>query len=302
MPLMGGRPPRRTVQDRMTGHDVRLTDEQVALVRRLQRGQFGDGSFDPYEVGGSSSPWVWGSAAGSWPSRLLVPPAGCGLLQRGPDDPPSDQPTCRQAQLHPVPGGEGEGRCHLRSGVRSRVPTRTDLPCPCRSLAWCTPSRWAGSSLTGPGTAPLASTTSGRGRTLTRCWAGTRCTCPRPSWPCPAMRSPTTRLPSTCPVKRRWALHCGGVWAPVAGPAPQLTPVPAATGVAAAGAGREEAQLLAAQVPQPAGRARVRPLHPGAFRALPRPLSVPAAAQDEGVCVGGCSAPGGGLRTGHGAG
>ncbi|KAF3822840.1 hypothetical protein GH733_008214 [Mirounga leonina] len=39
----------RTVQDRMTGHDVRLTDEQVALVRRLQRGQFGDGSFNPYE-------------------------------------------------------------------------------------------------------------------------------------------------------------------------------------------------------------------------------------------------------------
>ncbi|XP_038283381.1 ribosome biogenesis protein BOP1 isoform X4 [Canis lupus familiaris] len=39
----------RTVQDRMTGHDVRLTDEQVALVRRLQRGQFGDVSFDPYE-------------------------------------------------------------------------------------------------------------------------------------------------------------------------------------------------------------------------------------------------------------
>lgn len=39
----------RTVQDRMTGHDVRLTDEQVALVQRLQRGQFGDVSFDPYE-------------------------------------------------------------------------------------------------------------------------------------------------------------------------------------------------------------------------------------------------------------
>lgn len=59
--LTGG-PPRRTVQDRMTGHDVRLTDEQVALVRRLQRGQFGDGSFDPYEVGGSSSPWVRGGS------------------------------------------------------------------------------------------------------------------------------------------------------------------------------------------------------------------------------------------------
>lgn len=39
----------RTVQDLTTGHDLRLTDEQVALVRRLQRGQFGDGSFDPYE-------------------------------------------------------------------------------------------------------------------------------------------------------------------------------------------------------------------------------------------------------------
>ncbi|XP_048215039.1 ribosome biogenesis protein BOP1 [Perognathus longimembris pacificus] len=39
----------RTVQDRMTGHDLRLTDEQVALVQRLQRGQFGDADFDPYE-------------------------------------------------------------------------------------------------------------------------------------------------------------------------------------------------------------------------------------------------------------
>ncbi|KAJ1076198.1 hypothetical protein K5549_018123, partial [Capra hircus] len=39
----------RTVRDRMTGHSMRLTDEQVALVQRLQRGQFGDVSFDPYE-------------------------------------------------------------------------------------------------------------------------------------------------------------------------------------------------------------------------------------------------------------
>lgn len=39
----------RTVQDRMTGRDVRLTDEQVALVRRLQSGRFGDMGFDPYE-------------------------------------------------------------------------------------------------------------------------------------------------------------------------------------------------------------------------------------------------------------
>ncbi|XP_072458794.1 ribosome biogenesis protein BOP1 isoform X2 [Notamacropus eugenii] len=39
----------RTVQDKMTGQDVRLTDEQVALVQRLQKGQFGDASYDPYE-------------------------------------------------------------------------------------------------------------------------------------------------------------------------------------------------------------------------------------------------------------
>lgn len=42
---------RRTVQDRMTGCDMRLTDEQMALVQRLQRGQFGDVNFNPYEVG-----------------------------------------------------------------------------------------------------------------------------------------------------------------------------------------------------------------------------------------------------------
>lgn len=42
---------RRTVQDKMTGRDLRLTDEQVALVQRLQRGQFGDVGFNPYEVG-----------------------------------------------------------------------------------------------------------------------------------------------------------------------------------------------------------------------------------------------------------
>ncbi|NWI20106.1 BOP1 protein, partial [Crypturellus soui] len=39
----------RTVQDKMTGADIKLTDEQVALVQRLQKGQFGDARFDPYE-------------------------------------------------------------------------------------------------------------------------------------------------------------------------------------------------------------------------------------------------------------
>uniref|UniRef100_A0A8C5SVC6 Ribosome biogenesis protein BOP1 n=2 Tax=Laticauda laticaudata TaxID=8630 RepID=A0A8C5SVC6_LATLA len=39
----------RTVQDKMTGADVKLTDEQVELVNRLQHGQFGDVNFNPYE-------------------------------------------------------------------------------------------------------------------------------------------------------------------------------------------------------------------------------------------------------------
>ncbi|XP_025070024.1 ribosome biogenesis protein BOP1 isoform X2 [Alligator sinensis] len=39
----------RTVRDKMTGADVKLTDEQVELVQRLQRGQFGDVRFNPYE-------------------------------------------------------------------------------------------------------------------------------------------------------------------------------------------------------------------------------------------------------------
>ncbi|XP_030921456.1 ribosome biogenesis protein BOP1 [Geospiza fortis] len=39
----------RTVQDRQTGAEVALSEEQLELVRRLQRGHFGDVSFDPYE-------------------------------------------------------------------------------------------------------------------------------------------------------------------------------------------------------------------------------------------------------------
>ncbi|XP_069478001.1 ribosome biogenesis protein BOP1 [Ambystoma mexicanum] len=39
----------RTVHDKMTGADIKLTDEQVDLVHRLQRGQFGDVNFNPYE-------------------------------------------------------------------------------------------------------------------------------------------------------------------------------------------------------------------------------------------------------------
>ncbi|KAK6491307.1 ribosome biogenesis protein bop1 isoform X1 [Huso huso] len=39
----------RTVHDKKTGSDIRLTDEQIDLVHRLQKGQFGDVSFNQYE-------------------------------------------------------------------------------------------------------------------------------------------------------------------------------------------------------------------------------------------------------------
>ncbi|XP_029448153.1 ribosome biogenesis protein BOP1 [Rhinatrema bivittatum] len=39
----------RTVHDKKTGADLKLTDEQVELVHRLQRGQFADVNFNPYE-------------------------------------------------------------------------------------------------------------------------------------------------------------------------------------------------------------------------------------------------------------
>ncbi|CAJ1084297.1 ribosome biogenesis protein bop1-like [Xyrichtys novacula] len=39
----------RTVQDKQTGSDVVLSDEQVELVKRLQRGQFGDVNFNEYQ-------------------------------------------------------------------------------------------------------------------------------------------------------------------------------------------------------------------------------------------------------------
>lgn len=42
---------RRTVKDKSTGQDVVLTDEDVDLIQRLQKGQFPSSTTDPYEVG-----------------------------------------------------------------------------------------------------------------------------------------------------------------------------------------------------------------------------------------------------------
>ncbi|XP_067111897.1 ribosome biogenesis protein bop1 [Osmerus mordax] len=39
----------RTVHDKMTGSDVKLSDEQIELVQRLQKGHFGDVNFNEYE-------------------------------------------------------------------------------------------------------------------------------------------------------------------------------------------------------------------------------------------------------------
>ncbi|XP_051925880.1 ribosome biogenesis protein bop1 [Hippocampus zosterae] len=39
----------RTVHDKQTGSDIVLSDEQVELVKRLQRGQFGDVNFDEFQ-------------------------------------------------------------------------------------------------------------------------------------------------------------------------------------------------------------------------------------------------------------
>ena len=41
---------RRTVHDKQTGSDIVLSDEQVELVKRLQRGQFGDVNFNEHQV------------------------------------------------------------------------------------------------------------------------------------------------------------------------------------------------------------------------------------------------------------
>lgn len=54
----------------MTGADIKLTDEQVELVQRLQKGQFGDVHFDPYEV-------RWWRALRARGARCRARPARC---------------------------------------------------------------------------------------------------------------------------------------------------------------------------------------------------------------------------------
>lgn len=47
---------RRTVHDKQTGSDLILSDEQLELVNRLQKGQFGDINFNEYEVRSVQTP------------------------------------------------------------------------------------------------------------------------------------------------------------------------------------------------------------------------------------------------------
>ncbi|XP_078086270.1 ribosome biogenesis protein bop1 [Mustelus asterias] len=39
----------RTIPDKMTGTEIRLTDEQIDLIHRIQKGQYGDVKFNPHE-------------------------------------------------------------------------------------------------------------------------------------------------------------------------------------------------------------------------------------------------------------
>lgn len=75
--------------------------------------------------------------------------------------------------------------------------------------------------------------------------------------------------PEYLPSEEEVSLVRAGVCLPPPAPRSGLTPAFTAHGLGAARARREEAQLPAAPVPEPAGCACVRPLHPGALRALP---------------------------------
>jgi len=41
---------RRTVKDRQTGGELRLSDEQVAQINNMQRGRYPSIGYNPYEV------------------------------------------------------------------------------------------------------------------------------------------------------------------------------------------------------------------------------------------------------------
>lgn len=193
------------MRDRMTGHSVRLTDEQVALVQRLQRGQFGDVSFDPYEVGSSCWPWGWGTCRAQAHPPLLAPQPAVDFFSGDlMIHPVTNRPADKRSFIPSLVEKEKVGVGHPWGAPACPAPTPLTRRL-CRSPAWCTPSRWAGSSLAGLGTTLPASTTCGPRRIPMRCWVAIRCTFLLPSWPCPATQSPTTRLPSTCPARRRWA-------------------------------------------------------------------------------------------------
>lgn len=82
-------PCRRTVHDKQTGSDIVLSDEQVELVNRLQKGQFGDVNFNEYEV---RSPW-WKY---TWQTHDAVLTVVAPLLQ------PQVEFFSNEVMIHPV--------------------------------------------------------------------------------------------------------------------------------------------------------------------------------------------------------
>ena len=48
----------RTVKDKFTGKEVVLSDQQLDMVRRIQRAEYPNASYNPYEVcGGGGRGW-----------------------------------------------------------------------------------------------------------------------------------------------------------------------------------------------------------------------------------------------------
>ena len=48
----------RTVRDKFTGKEVVLSDQQLDMVQRIQRAEYPDASYNPYEV------CAWGGRGG----------------------------------------------------------------------------------------------------------------------------------------------------------------------------------------------------------------------------------------------
>ena len=54
----------RTVRDKFTGKEVVLSDQQLDMVQRIQRAEYPDASYNPYEVCVWGGRWEGGKGGG----------------------------------------------------------------------------------------------------------------------------------------------------------------------------------------------------------------------------------------------